>query len=50
MHSITDFKSFYQTTLQPNLVELETSRKAIASKIKLYGLMGIGIGSGVYGI
>lgn len=44
MHSITDFQSFYQTSLQPNLAELETNRKAIASKIKLYGLIGIGIG------
>jgi hypothetical protein len=44
MQPITDFKPFYQTNLQPKLTELETTRAAIAGKIKLYGLIGLGVG------
>ena len=44
MQSITDFRSFYQTNLQPKLTELETTRAALAGKIKLYGLIGLGVG------
>lgn len=44
MQPITDFRSFYQTNLQSKLAELETTRADIAKKIKLYGLIGIGVG------
>jgi hypothetical protein len=44
MQPITDFRSFYQTNLQPKLTELETTRAALAGKIKLYGLIGLGVG------
>lgn len=44
MQPITDFRSFYQTNLQTKLTELETTRAALARKIKLYGLSGLGVG------
>ncbi len=44
MQPITDFRPFYQTNLQPKLTELETTRAAIAGKIKLYGAIAIGVG------
>lgn len=46
MQPITDFRSFYQTNLQPKLTELETRRAALANKIKLYGLIALGVGIG----
>lgn len=44
MQPITDFRSFYQSSLQPKLTELETTRAAIAGKIKLYGAIAISVG------
>ncbi len=44
MQPITDFRSFYQTNLQPKLTELETRRAALAQKIKLYCAIAFGIG------
>jgi hypothetical protein len=39
-----NFQSFYNTTLRPKLVQIDTQRHAIANKIKLYGAIGIGGG------
>jgi hypothetical protein len=46
MQPHTDFRSLYQTNLQPKLTELETTRAAFVKKIKLYGAIGLGVGFG----
>lgn len=44
MQPVENFQSFYNTTLRPQLVEIDTQRQAIVDKIKLYGAIGIGGG------
>jgi len=46
MQPLTDFRSFYENSLQPKLTELETIRADKAKKIKLYGAIGLGVGFG----
>lgn len=44
MQPVQNFQSFYNTTLRPQLVEIDTQRQAVVDKIKLYGAIGIGGG------
>ncbi|MCE7863466.1 MAG: DUF3137 domain-containing protein [Bacteroidetes bacterium CHB5] len=44
MQPVTDFRSFYQTSLQPKLTELETTRTALVKKITIFGAIALGVG------
>ncbi len=43
MQKIESFQSFYETALRPRFAALETERKQVADKLKLYGAIGFGV-------